>query len=86
MTCPVRCDYCTTVDVVGRQNCASCGGPLPIPEVVEHVIEREYRLNRDMFDATSFGDTHRVFVAGPLDARLSERVHRVERTARRRAV
>ena len=71
--CPVKCDYCATVNAVGS-NCKNCGGPLPKPEVVEEVIERRINLSRDMIDVTSWSDPHRVFQAGILRGEAQETV------------
>lgn len=80
---PVRCDYCSCVEMhAGRDkvsNCRSCGGPLPIPEVREVVVEREYRITRTPIEVTSFSDTNRVYIEGMRDERVRETAIRSER-------
>jgi hypothetical protein len=79
---PVRCDYCQTVELARASNCRSCGGPLPIPEVRETVIERRIDISREVMDVSTMGDLNRVFVVGRKRAEaietsvLSERVRR----------
>lgn len=63
---------CSTVDLGNRQNCLSCGGPLPIPEVEELTLERSYRVTRCDLDITRMGDSVRTFLPGPTDITATE--------------
>ena len=77
--CPVKCDYCTTVDTAGRQNCLSCGGPLPRPEVQEMIVERRIVVSRDMLDCTMMGDDRSTYVEGIFSGEAFETKRVVER-------
>jgi len=69
-----RCDYCRRSQEFREHDgqCASCGAPLPKPK--PRVIEREYRVTREAFDATRFGDETEQYVLGVADYKIKERV------------
>ena len=77
MSVPVKCDYCSTVSQ--GSNCKSCGGPLPIPELVEYVVTRDFIVRSEMLDCTMMGDTSKTYVMGIKRANMIETSVRKER-------
>lgn len=76
---PVKCDYCRTVSVKNETNCKSCGGPLPIPEVVEHIVQRDFIISRNMLDCTTMADTSTTYIVGIARENMIETSVRRER-------
>lgn len=78
-TVPVTCAYCKSQAFERVSNCENCGGPLKWPEQVEEVVRREYRITRDQYETTNFGDSAKNYVVGVPDERITETVIRKRR-------